>query len=69
MLDSRSNEIDAMKINFDVAPTEVFRNMYIALSKCYDQREVDHDLEVPSPGNLKFQALETILKSSRFKKL
>jgi hypothetical protein len=66
-LDSRSEDIESMKGDFDIALTNVFKTIYIALAKCYEQREVDQDLHVPAPNELEFKALETILKASKFK--
>jgi hypothetical protein len=68
-LDSKSEEIQVLQSNFNIAPAAVFKTVYIALDKCYEQREINQDLDVPIPNELEFKALETILKSSRFKEI
>ncbi|WAC18115.1 metallophosphoesterase [Luteolibacter sp. SL250] len=68
-LDSKSKEIAEMRRNFDVAPANVLKTIYIALGKCYEQREISQDLDFPSPSELEFKALETVLKSNKFKKI
>jgi tetratricopeptide (TPR) repeat protein len=68
-LDSKSEEIKVMQSNFNVAPANVFKTIYKALDKCYEQREISQDLDVPTPNGLEFKALETILKSSKFKEI
>lgn len=66
-IDSRSAEIETMRSNFNIAPKSVFKTIYRALDKCYEQREIGKDLDVPPSNELEFIALETILKSSKFK--
>ena len=66
-LNSQSEAIKLMNSNFNITPANVFNVIYKSLEKCYEQREISQDLDVPAPNELEFKALETILKSSKFK--